>query len=114
MVYLGAPELSGAGPVGRSGFFARDRAGGSPQVRGAAATDQPDLEILSRIRRHDAKHKDDAPTRPLTAASLVQVCGDPKLGFVISPENVGFDPLPHSGEGPWKSWNLYDCRRVRL
>jgi hypothetical protein len=74
----------------------------------------PTWKILSRIRRHDAKHTDDAPTRPLTASSLVQVCGDPKLGFVISPENVGFGPLPHSGEGPWKSWNLYDCRRVRL
>jgi hypothetical protein len=73
----------------------------------------PTWKILSGIRRHTAKLKDTAPTRPLTADSLVQVCSDPKLGFVISPENVGFDALRHMGEGTWKDWNLYDCRRAR-
>jgi hypothetical protein len=74
----------------------------------------PTWKILSGIRRRAAKIKDNPPTRPLTAASLIQICGDPKLGFVISPENVGFDPIRHTREGPWKDWNLYDCRRVRL
>jgi hypothetical protein len=74
----------------------------------------PTWKILSGIRRRAAKLKDNAPTRPLTAASLIQICSDPELGFVISPENVGFDPLRHTREGPWKDWNLYDCRRVRL
>jgi hypothetical protein len=73
----------------------------------------PTWKILSGIRRHAAKLKDTAPTRPLTADSLIQVCSDPRLGFVISPENVGFDALRHTGEGAWKDWNLYDCRRAR-
>jgi hypothetical protein len=74
----------------------------------------PTWKILSELRRRATKLKENAPTRPLTAASLVQICGDLKLGFVVSPENVGFDPLRHTREGPWKDWNLYDCRRVRL
>jgi hypothetical protein len=73
----------------------------------------PTWKILSGIRRHAAKLKDTAPTRPLTADSLIQVCSDPGLGFVISPENVGFNALRHAGEGAWKDWNLYDCRRAR-
>ncbi len=73
----------------------------------------PTWKILSGIRRHAAKLIDTAPTRPLTADSLVQVCSDPRLGFVVSPENVGFDALRHKGEGAWKDWNLYDCRRAR-
>ena len=59
----------------------------------------PTWKILSGIRRRAAKFKDNAPTRPLTAASLGQVCGDPKLGFVISPENVGFDALSSYSRG---------------
>jgi hypothetical protein len=75
---------------------------------------QPTWKILSGIRRHAAKLKEDAPpTRPLTAASLIEVCGDPKLGFVISPEHVGFAALRHTREGAWKDWNLYDCRQTR-
>jgi hypothetical protein len=73
----------------------------------------PTWKILSGIRRHAAKLKDTAPTRPLTAASLIQVCSDPRLGFVISPESVGFGALRHTGEGAWKDWNLYECRRAR-
>ncbi len=73
----------------------------------------PTWKILSGIRRHAAKLKESAPTRPLTAASLVQVCSDAQLGFVISPEDVGFDALRHTSDGAWKDWNLYDCRRAR-
>ena len=54
-----------------------------------------------------------AADRRLTPGSLVSVCRDPALGFVISPEDVGFDPLVHQEAGAWKGWNLYDCRRVR-
>jgi hypothetical protein len=74
----------------------------------------PTWKILSEIRRSAVKLKDNAPSRPLTSVALMAICSDPKLGFVISPENVGFDPLRHTREGPWKDWNLYDCRRVRL
>lgn len=70
-------------------------------------------KILSHNRRHMAKFKETSPTRPLTAASLIEVCSDPKLGFVISPEDVGFGAMRHTQEGPWKDWNLYDCRRAR-
>jgi hypothetical protein len=73
----------------------------------------PTWKILSRIRRRATGQKIDPPTRPLTAQSLIDVCKDPKLGFVISPENVGFDPKRHTKIGPWKDWNLYDCTRVR-
>jgi hypothetical protein len=73
----------------------------------------PDWKILTSLRAASgAKRKDDA-TRPLTAKSLIQVCADPLLGFVISPQNVGYDPLRHEQAGAWKDWNLYDCRKVR-
>jgi hypothetical protein len=75
----------------------------------------PEWRILARLR---AKSRDDRrnvdATRPLTATSLVHVCGDTELGFVVSQERVGFHPLRHLQEGPWKDWNLYDCREVRL
>jgi hypothetical protein len=74
----------------------------------------PEWRILAGLR---AKSGDDrhnvAATRPLTAQSLVHVCGDTELGFVISQERVGFHPLRHLQEGPWKDWSLYDCREVR-
>jgi hypothetical protein len=43
----------------------------------------------------------------------VRLCADPALGFVVSRERVGFEPLPHRHPGAWQGWNLYDCRRVR-
>jgi hypothetical protein len=73
----------------------------------------PTWKILSGIRRGALKHQDAAPTRPLTAQSLMQVCNDPKLGFVIAPQDVGFDPRRHQHAGAWKDWNLYDCAHVR-
>jgi hypothetical protein len=51
--------------------------------------------------------------RPLTSISLVGVCNDPALGFVISPDDVGFDPIRHTHEGAYRNWNLYNCSRVR-
>jgi hypothetical protein len=75
----------------------------------------PNWKILTGLRAAAAAgtHKVDAATRPLTARSLIQVCADPQLGYVISPESIGFDPLRHEHAGMWKDWNLYDCRKVR-
>jgi hypothetical protein len=74
----------------------------------------PDWKILSALLAESAGERDRAPaTRPLTASKLMQVCADPQLGFVISPEKLGFDALPHEQAGTWRGWNLYDCRKVR-
>jgi hypothetical protein len=73
----------------------------------------PDWKILTDLTKSDGGRKKLGATRPLTAKNLVAVCADPQLGFVISPEKVGFDPLRHEHAGGWKDWNLYDCRKVR-
>jgi hypothetical protein len=74
----------------------------------------PDWKILTGLRaKSGGGRKNDAATRPLTHENLIQVCADPQLGFVISPDKVGFDPLRHDHAGAWKDWNLYDCRTVR-
>jgi hypothetical protein len=74
---------------------------------------EPDWKILSQIAQEAHGKKLENLTRPLTAASLAQICGDPQLGFVVAREEVGFEPLRHTHAGTWKDWNLYDCRRVR-
>jgi hypothetical protein len=51
--------------------------------------------------------------RVLTSQNLVRVCTDPQLGFVISREDLGFDPVRHNQAGEWQGSNLYDCRKVR-
>jgi hypothetical protein len=76
----------------------------------------PDWKILTSLRMGAAAmatRKGGAAIRPVTALSLTQVCADPELGFVVSPEKVGFDPLRHDHAGKWKGWSLYDCRKVR-
>jgi hypothetical protein len=74
----------------------------------------PDWMILSHLRAEAADGgRRPTTTRRLTAETLIQVCADPELGFVISPEKTGFDPLPHAHAGALKDWNLYDCRKVR-
>jgi hypothetical protein len=74
----------------------------------------PDWKILTRLRaKSDKGRKDNAVTRRLTSKNLILICADPGLGFVISPENVGFDPLRHGYAGAWMNWNLYDCRKAR-
>lgn len=50
---------------------------------------------------------------PLTSKSLISVCNDSALGFVISPDNVGFSPVRQAHNGAYRNWNLYDCNRVR-
>lgn len=74
----------------------------------------PNWKILTSLSSSAANpHKDRATNRPLTARSLIQVCSDIQLGFVIAPQNVGFDPIRHEHAGAWKDWNLYDCRKIR-
>jgi hypothetical protein len=74
----------------------------------------PDWKILSNLRLGAAAgRKVYTITRPLTATSLTQICTDPQLGFVISQQIVGFASLRHAPAGPFKDWNLYDCRRLQ-
>jgi hypothetical protein len=72
-----------------------------------------ELETYRRRLRSAPKAAEPSRYRPLTAGNLLSVCSDPLLGFVIAHEDVGFDPIKHTRDGPWKDWNLYDCRRVR-
>jgi hypothetical protein len=75
----------------------------------------PNWKIRSELRAAAAsgKHQIDAPSRPLTATNLSQICADTQLGFVISSRHIGFDALSHKNTGSWMGWNLYDCRKVR-
>lgn len=73
----------------------------------------PGWKIRSGLSEPDSRGKKKVSTRPLTAKNLIAVCADPQLGFVISPEKVGFDPVPHKQAGIWMDWNLYDCRKIR-
>jgi hypothetical protein len=75
----------------------------------------PNWKIRSELRAAAASgtHQIEAESRPLTAANLIQICADTLLGFVISSQHIGFDPLTHKDSGPWMGWDLYDCRKVR-
>ncbi len=73
----------------------------------------PAWKILTGLRSIAAGKRPVAAKRPLTAENLRRICADPQLGFVVSPQNVGFDPLRHDHSGEWHNWNLYDCRKVR-
>src|ERR1700730_9866803 len=73
----------------------------------------PDWKILTSLRNQKSGTQKVDSNRPLTADILVTVCTDPQLGFVVSPQMVGFDPIIHEQVGAWKGWNLYDCRTVR-
>jgi hypothetical protein len=77
---------------------------------------EPNWQIRSKLRAGAAsgKHQVDAASRPLSEASLSQICADPLLGFVISSQHLGFDALTHKDNGSWMSWDLYDCRKVRI
>jgi hypothetical protein len=75
----------------------------------------PNWRIRSELRAAAAsgKHQIDAPSRPLTAANLSQICADTLLGFVISSQHIGSDSITHPNSGSWMNWDLYDCRKVR-
>jgi hypothetical protein len=111
--------------LGRPNYLALDQSSGAVFSRATALEVRrrsdvllplmdPDWKILTSLRAESgSEHKNKATTRPLTHENLIQVCADPQLGFVISPDKVGFDPLRHDHAGAWKDWNLYDCRTVR-
>jgi hypothetical protein len=113
--------------LGRPNYLAVDQSSGVVFSRATALEVQrraqvllplmdSNWKILTSLRTGAAAaggRKLDTVARPLTANSLMQVCADPSLGFVISPENIRFDPLRHEHAGAWKDWNLYDCRKVR-
>jgi hypothetical protein len=111
--------------LGRPNYLAVDQSSGAVFSRATALEVRrrsevllplmdADWKILTSLRAESGSgHKNKTTTRPLTHENLIQVCADPKLGFVISPENVGFDPLRHDHAGAWKDWNLYDCRKIR-
>lgn len=73
----------------------------------------PDWKILSQITQEAHGKKLQNLDRPLTPASLAQICGDSQLGFVVAREDVGFASIRHTHAGAWKDFNLYDCHRVR-
>jgi hypothetical protein len=110
--------------LGRPNYLALDQSAGVVFSRQTAlevrrrsevllALTDPTWKILSGIRdASDRKRK--APTRPLTAPTLAQICDDPQLGFVVSAQNVGFNPLRHVHSGVWEGWYLYNCAYVRL
>jgi hypothetical protein len=73
----------------------------------------PDWRIRTALAKSKSKRNSEHAVRPLSRKSLIAVCGDPKLGFVVAPENVGFNPVRHEHTGIWRDWNLYDCEKVR-
>lgn len=111
--------------LGRPNYLAIDQSAGVVFSRDTALEVQrrsqvllplmdPNWKILTTLRLAAAgKREPVARMRPLTAESFRQVCMDSELGFVISPESIGFDPLRHESAGPWKGWSLYDCRKAR-
>jgi hypothetical protein len=75
----------------------------------------PNWKIMTQLRESAwTERRTDDATRALTEVSLKQICTDPKLGFVVSAQSMGFNALRHEHAGAWKNWSLYDCRKVRL
>jgi len=72
----------------------------------------PDWMLLSNMQKAHDTGAAKPSTRSLTRGRLISLCSDPQLNYVVARENVGFEPIPHGHSGPWKGWNLYDCRRV--
>ncbi len=80
-----------------------------------AALIDPNWKILSSFAEYAKNPKAYKPpgVHPLTAATLVSVCADSQLGFLIAREDVGFGARTHLSRGVWNHWNLYDCAQVR-
>jgi hypothetical protein len=72
----------------------------------------PDWMLLSNMKKTHDSSAIEPSTRSLTRGRLISLCKDPQLNYVIARENVGFEPIRHDHPGPWKDWNLYDCRKV--
>jgi hypothetical protein len=74
----------------------------------------PDWQLLSKnLQQSKGQKVERMSSRPLTPESLVSVCTDSVLDFVVAKESLAFDPIRHRASGNWKDWNLYDCRHVR-
>jgi hypothetical protein len=111
--------------LGRPNYLALDQSAGVAFSRATAVEIRrrsevllplmdPEWKIMTSLRAKSRNgSKVDTTRRALTAQSLIQVCADPQLGFVISPKDVGLGPLRHELPGAWKDWNLYECRKVR-
>jgi len=102
---IGRPDLAGDRALGT----AAGRCGRAGELDAAVAAwtvTQPAERVERRLQ--------DAGVPAHVSSSSRDFCTDPQLGFVIAKENVGFDPMVHTHSGPWKNWNLYDCRTVRL
>ena len=127
-VFVAPPQDVGAFvwfTLGRPNYLALDQSAGAVYSRATALEIQrrsdvllplmdPQWKILTNLRaRSRSGRKVEPTTHPLTSNKLILVCADPQLGFVISREKGGFDPLRHEHAGAWKDWNLYDCRKVR-
>jgi hypothetical protein len=75
----------------------------------------PDWKLLSAKNSSGISEAAAAPPQrvsALTRSTLIEICADPNLKFVVARENLGFDPITHSHDGKLEDWNLYDCRRV--
>jgi hypothetical protein len=72
--------------------------------------------VLTSLQRPKGADNPSSATyhNALTKDSLVHVCSDPALGFVISPDAVGFDSIVHTSADSYQNWKLYDCNRVRV
>jgi hypothetical protein len=71
----------------------------------------PDWRLLSQ--RASSRSGGRRETRALTRESLLAICNDPKLRFVVAREDLGFDAVSHDQVGNWKDWKLYDCKFVQ-
>ena len=75
--------------------------------------EDPDWKLLSQGLQKAHGEKLANQYRPLTAESLVEICADQHLGFVVAKEFIGFNARTHRQPGDWKDWNLYDCGQIR-
>ena len=74
----------------------------------------PNWKMFTALREAASHARPNGQTfRPLTPSALISVCSDPRLGFVMSPDDVGFEPLHHVHAGAWNGWKLYDCDHIR-
>lgn len=76
----------------------------------------PDWQILSQLRA-SGRAGPARGMRPITTATLEQICRDPQLDFVVSrvdvsPAPSGIKKYPHRVPGARHDWNLYDCRML--
>ena len=75
-----------------------------------------DWRLLSYSRRPPMVNSTPGTTvgiKPMTRRSLIGICSDPRLNYVIAPKKLGFPAIQHEGPGAYRHWNLYDCAEVR-